>query len=279
MTVDRIFGSYLPEGSISALNYASRVYQLPLNLFVNALAIATYTDFAFSAQNEDLSNLKTSIERTLGAVLFFVIPSSLGLMFLAKPIVQLAFERGLFDSLATKRTSESLIFYSLGLTFMSMNTILVRVFFSLHDTKTPTINSIIALISNILLNIIFIKPLAHMGLALATSCASFISTILLYRSLKKKIYEPFSRNLFEKVKLFIIGGAIIGFIAFLSYNFLWSILPKNQIILAISLLSSVGVSVLIYLYLGSKWKLEEARRIFSIFRRNLELLYQFMGLK
>lgn len=279
MAVDRIFGSYLPEGSISALNYAGRLYQLPLNLFVNALATATYTDFAFNAQSEDLSNLKSSMERTLRAVLFFVIPASLGFIFLSKPIVQLAFERGMFDALATKRTSESLIFYSLGLTFMSINTIFVRVFFALHDTKTPVKNSIIALLFNIILNFILIKPLAHMGLALATSCASFISTILLYRSLKGKIRDPFSKDLFRKIRLFVIGGAIVGFIALFSYNFLSPILPKNQIGLAISLLSSVGFSILIYFYLGSKWKLEEAGRIFSIIRKNLELLSQFMGLK
>ncbi|MCS7202575.1 MAG: murein biosynthesis integral membrane protein MurJ [Dictyoglomus sp.] len=279
MAVDRIFGSYLPEGSISALNYASRIYQLPFNLFVNALATATYTEFAFNAQSKDLSNLKISMEKTLRAVLFLVIPSTFGFIFLAKPIVQLAFERGLFDALATKRTSESLIFYSLGLISMSINTILVRVFFSLHDTKIPTKISIIALISNIVLNFIFIKPLAHMGLALATSCASSIASILLYRELKRKIHAPFTKELFEKTKLFTIGGFIIGIIGLLSYNFLSFILPKNQLGLGISVLSSVGLSVLIYLYLCSKWKLEEAGRIFNIIKRNLELLSQFIGLK
>lgn len=279
MAVDRIFGSYLPEGSISALNYASRLYQLPFTLFVNALATATYTEFAFNAQSEDLSNLKISMEKTLRGVLFLVIPATFGFIFLSKPIVQLAFERGLFDALATKRTSESLIFYSLGLVSMSINTILVRVFFSLHDTKTPTKISIIALISNIILNFLFIKPLAHMGLALATSFASSIASILLYKELKRKIYEPFTKDLFEKIKLFTLGGLIIGIIAFSSYNFLYSLLPKNQWGLGISLLSSVGFSILIYLYLCSKWKLEEAGRIFSIIKRNLELLSQFIGLK
>ncbi len=279
MAVDRIFGSYLPEGSISALNYASRIYNLPLTLFVNALATATYTEFAFNAQSEDLSNLKTSMEKSLRAALFLIIPSTFGFIFLSKPIVQLAFERGLFDSLATRRTSESLIFYSLGLISMSINTILVRIFFSLHDTKIPTKISIIALIFNIILNFIFIKPLAHMGLALATSLASIIASILLYKEIKRKIPEPFTKDLLEKIKLFTLGGFIIGIIALSSYNFLSPLLPKNQWGLGVSLFSSIGVSVLIYIYLCSKWKLEEARRIFNIIRRNLDFLSQFIGLK
>ncbi len=279
MTVDRIFGSYLPEGSISALNYASRIYHLPINLFVNALATATYTEFAFNAQSEDFSSLKASMEKSLRAVLFLIIPSTFGFIFLSKPIVQLAFERGLFDSLATRRTSEALIFYSLGLISISINTILVRVFFSLHDTKIPTKISIIALVSNIILNFIFIKPLAHMGLALATSFASIIASVLFYRELKRKIPDPFTKDLSEKTKFFILGGLIIGIIAFASYNLLSLVLPKNQWGLGTSLLSSIGFSVLIYIYLCSKWNLEEAGRIFNIIKRNLEFLSQFLGLK
>jgi len=279
MAVDRIFGSYLPEGSISALNYASRIYQLPLNLFVNALATAIYTDLSFNAQSEDLSQFKNSLEKGLRAVLFFTIPSTLGFIFLAKPIVQLAFERGAFDFIATKRTSESLIFYSIGLVFMAVNTILVRGFFALHDTKTPVKNSIIALLCNIILNIIFIKPLAHMGLALATSLASIISTILLYRSIKGKIEKPFSVSMKKDIGKFILGGFTISLIAFFTFNFLRNFISQGQIALAISLIISVGLAFLIYLYLGFRWKVEEAKRIFNVVRRSVEIFYGFTNIK
>ncbi|PMQ01462.1 MAG: murein biosynthesis integral membrane protein MurJ [Dictyoglomus sp. NZ13-RE01] len=279
MAVDRIFGSFLPEGGISALNYASRLYQLPFNLFINALATAMYTEFAFSAQNENLDLLKTSMEKSIRAVLFLIIPATFGFIFLGKPIVELAFQRGLFDAYATKRTSESLIFYSLGLPFMSINTIIVRVFFSLHDTKTPVVNSVIALISNIILNTLFIKPLAHMGLALATSCASIISTLLLINSIKQKISDPFGKDLKEKIKLFTIWGIFISILALFIYKGLYLILPKNQIGLAISLLSAVGFSALIYFILGLKYQIEESKKIFSIIKKNLNYLSQLIGFK
>lgn len=273
MAVDRIFGSFLPEGSISALNYASRLYQLPINLFVNALATAIYTDLAFQAQSENLDQFKLSLNKSLRAALFFLIPASFGLIFLAKPIVQLAFERGAFDALATKRTSESLIFYSLGLVFMSINMIITRGFFALHDTKTPVKNSIIALLFNIVLNTIFIKPLAHMGLALATSLASLISSVLLIRSLRSKISGVFSKDLLVNVFKFTLGGLFIGIVALLSFNFLYGhIFSHGQLGLAISLLVSVGIAVVIYLLLGLRWGIEESKRIFNIIKKNLELI-------
>ncbi|HOJ93433.1 MAG TPA: murein biosynthesis integral membrane protein MurJ [Dictyoglomaceae bacterium] len=279
MAVDRIFGSFLPEGSISALNYASRIYHLPINLFVNAVATAIYTEFAFNAQSNNMDSLKSSMEKSLRAVLFFVIPSTFGFIFLANPIVRLAFQRGAFDALATQRTAECLIFYSIGLTFMSINPIMVRAFYALHDTKTPTINSMIALLSNIVLNFLFIRPLAHKGLALATSIASIISTILLYRSLKKKIPEPFSKDMMKNILRFVFGGILIGVLALISFNLLSVYLSKGQITFAISLLFSVGIAALFYLYLGNRWKIEEAKRIFNIIKKNLEVITHFLSLK
>ncbi len=272
MAIDRIFGSYLPEGSISALNYASRLYHLPVNLFVNALATAIYTDLAFNVQSESLDEFKRSLNRSIKAGLFFIIPASFGLIFLARPIVQLAFERGAFDIIATKRTSEALIFYSLGLTFMSMNMIMVRGFYALHDTKTPTFNSIIALLSNIVLNAILIKPLAHRGLALATSLSSLISCILLMRSLNNKIHVIFSKEWWRSILKIALGGFLIGILALFSFNFLSQFLPKTQIGLALSLLFSIGIAVVVYILLGLKWNVEEAKRIFNIIRRNLEII-------
>lgn len=276
MAIDRIFGSYLPEGSISALNYASRLYQLPINLFVNALATAIYTDLAFNAQNENLDEFKRSLNKSISAGLFLLIPASLGLIFLAKPIVQLAFERGAFDALATKRTSEALIFYSFGLVFMSINMIIVRGFYALHDTKTPTFNSIIALFSNIVLNAIFIKPLAHMGLALATSLASLISSILLINSLKRKVSGVFSKELRTNILKFTIGSVIIGLFAVFSFNFISKYLYHGQLGLAISLLLSVGLAILIYIFIGIKLGLEEAKKIFQIVRNNLNLIISLL---
>jgi putative peptidoglycan lipid II flippase len=279
MAIDRIFGSYLPEGSISALNYASRIYQLPMNLFVNALATAIYTDLAFNAQNNDLESFKLSIEKSIRALLFFIIPATFGLIFLSTPIVQLAFQRGAFDALATKRTSESLTFYSIGLVFMSINLIMVRGFYALHDTRTPTMNSILALLSNIVLNTIFIKPLAHKGLALATSLASLISFILLYRSFKLKIGEFLSFETKKNILRFTLSGFIISGLAYFIYHFLIAILPPKQLCLAISLLFSVSVVVFIYLYLGKRWKIDEARRIWGLIDRGLKVVTGLLGIR
>jgi putative peptidoglycan lipid II flippase len=279
MAIDRIFGSYLPEGSISALNYASRIYQLPMNLFVNALATAIYTDLAFNAQNNDLESFKLSIEKSIRALLFFIIPATFGLIFLSTPIVQLAFQRGAFDALATKRTSESLTFYSIGLVFMSINLIMVRGFYALHDTRTPTMNSILALLSNIVLNTIFIKPLAHKGLALATSLASLISFILLYRSFKLKIGEFLSFETKKNILRFTLSGFIISGLACFIFHFLIAILPPKQLYLAISLLFSVSVVVFIYLYLGKRWKIDEARRIWGLIDRGLKVVTGLLGIR
>ncbi|MFN3699229.1 MAG: polysaccharide biosynthesis C-terminal domain-containing protein, partial [Dictyoglomus sp.] len=154
----------------------------------------------------------------------------------------------------------------------SMNMIMVRGFYALHDTKTPTFNSIIALLSNIVLNAILIKPLAHRGLALATSLSSLISCILLMRSLNNKIHVIFSKEWWRSILKIALGGFLIGILALFSFNFLSQFLPKTQIGLALSLLFSIGIAVVVYILLGLKWNVEEAKRIFNIIRRNLEII-------
>ena len=106
---------------------------------------------------------------------------------LAEPIVRILFQRGAFDAESTNMTyNNALRLYSLGLAAMGVRDVITRVFYSLSDTKTPMINASIALVMNIVMNLILIKPLGYKGLAISTSIASIVTVMLLFRSLKKR---------------------------------------------------------------------------------------------
>jgi putative peptidoglycan lipid II flippase len=96
-------------------------------------------------------------------------------MILAEPIVKMLFGRGAFDSAAAGLTSSALFFYSIGIVGMGVRDILARIFFSLHDTRTPMINAAFALTVNIVLNIILSKYMGIGGLALASSISSIFA--------------------------------------------------------------------------------------------------------
>src|SRR5699024_1616754 len=102
-------------------------------------------------------------------------------------IVYLFFEGGDFGPRATEMTSQALMFYSLGLVGFSLRLMLNQVYYSFQDTITPMLNGGIAVVINLVFNLILVKRMAHSGLALATSISATVTTILLFVSLRKKM--------------------------------------------------------------------------------------------
>ncbi|MDD2572612.1 MAG: murein biosynthesis integral membrane protein MurJ [Eubacteriales bacterium] len=120
--IDKSLASKLVEGSISALNYADRIKGLVTSIFISAIATVIFPILAKNANNKNLDNLKKTMIRGFNVIILITIPASLGLMVLAHPIVRFVFERKAFDARATTMTAGALLFYSIGLLSLSMNT-------------------------------------------------------------------------------------------------------------------------------------------------------------
>ena len=132
--VDKTLASTFVSGSISALNYANRLNQLILGVFISAITTVIFPILSKEVNYDNISGLKT-MGYGVNLILLITIPATVGLIVLAKPIVEIAFQRGEFDATATIMTSQALIFYSLGLVAMAPRLLITRVYYSLQDTK------------------------------------------------------------------------------------------------------------------------------------------------
>ena len=158
-----------------------------------------------------------------------MIPATVGLIVLAKPIVEIAFQRGGFDATATIMTSQALIFYSLGLVAMALRLLITRVYYSLQDTKTPMINGAMSVGLNIVLNLILVKFMAHAGLAFATSIATTIATLLMFYGLKKKIGSLGAKSyIFTFIKSGL-ASVVMGGVAYFTYHGLYGLLGVSKL--------------------------------------------------
>ena len=160
--VDRTIASTLVEGSISALNYATKLNQFVMGMFIVSISSVIYPMLSRLSTENNQKKFKESIVTAINVVILIIIPISVGAIILATPIVRLLFERGNFDSRATQMTSMALIFYSIGMLGFGFRDILGKIFYSLKDTKTPMINGIIAVILNIILNIALVFYLLYL---------------------------------------------------------------------------------------------------------------------
>lgn len=221
LLVDRMLASGLVEGSISALNYASKVNTLAFGIIAVSVASAMYPEFSQAAVLKDNDKFVSSVRRTFNGLLLIILPFTLGMIILREPLIRLFFERGAFDEVATSLTVFALFFYALGLPALALREVILRAFYSLQDTMTPMIIGVGTVVLNIILNLILVRYLAHGGLALATSISITIGLFVLLWYLRKKVGKMGgSKILVSGLKItfatIVMGIVVYGLLAFLS---------------------------------------------------------------
>ena len=185
--VNRIFASGMTEGSISALNYANKVMNLPISLFVVAVITAVFPKMAEEAGRQDEKALGVSLSRALTMILLLTVPATVGLLLLDQPIVELLFQRGSFDATATRMTADALFAMSPGLIFLAASMLMLRVFYAEGDVKTPLLVGAVSILVNVLASLALMKPLGHVGLAWANSLAAAANAGLLAYVLQRRL--------------------------------------------------------------------------------------------
>ncbi len=185
--VNTNFASSCVEGSVSWLNYAFRMVQLPIGVFGVAFSIAAMPVLAQHAAKNDLKGLKHTFSSSLVMVFSLTIPATVGLILLARPIIRLIFEHGAFTAVDTLHTSQALTCYAYGLFAYSAVKIMVPVFYALNDTKYPVIGSFIAVAANITIITLTIDTFEFRAIALSTSCSMVLNFLFLGTILYRKL--------------------------------------------------------------------------------------------
>ncbi len=216
--VDRLLASlprFCPTGSVSALWYSNRLFQLPLALFGIAIATAIFPTISRQAALKKIEELKETLSHALGLTFFTTIPATIGLIILRVPILRLLFQYKKFTAYDTSVTAWALLFYSLGLFAFGAVIILVKVFYSLKDTKTPVIIALFAVVANIILDLILMRPLAQGGLALATSLVAILNMSILFWLLRRRIGKLGGKRILTNFIRILIASSIMGGICWL----------------------------------------------------------------
>lgn len=255
--MDKSMASSLVTGSVSALNYASKLNSVVRSVFITAIVTVVFPIFSKEVSARNYERLKQVMSTSLNIVLLITIPAAVGMIVLSTPIVRIAYERGAFDETATIMTAGALIFYSMGLIGTSIKSMLNRVFYALQDTKTPMINGIYTLGLNFILNLIFIQFFGHRGLALATSISTTLTSGILLYDLRKKIGNLGFTKIAITGSKTILSAGIMGVVVHYTYSFLNITLGTSGIFDLVNLSLSALAGILIYFILLFLFKVEE----------------------
>jgi murein biosynthesis integral membrane protein MurJ len=193
--------------AFNAITYANTLYTVISGVFVLSLANVLFPKLSVLASQNDDQSFGETLSAAVRALFFFLIPMSAGLMALAMPIVQAVYERGRFDALSTRLTSDALVYFSVGICGFGLQTIMTRGFYATHDGKTPMITSTIAIAVNLVLSYALIKPLGAGGPAAASSVSITIAGVIMLLVLNKRYMNILNMALIKDLaKMLLIGG-------------------------------------------------------------------------
>ena len=191
LLINTIFASFLVSGSVSWLYYADRLMEFPAGLLGVALGTILLPSLSRLHASDDHENFSATLDWGLRLTLMLTLPAALALMVLAVPLISTLFQHGAFGPNDVMQTRSALIAYSVGLVGLILVKILAPAFYARQDIRTPVKFALITLAATQLMNLAFIIPLKHAGLALSIGLAALLNAALLYRGLRqRKVYVP-----------------------------------------------------------------------------------------
>lgn len=211
----QLLGSLLENNAISNLNYADKLFQLPLGLFVAGITVPIFPLLSEQVATKAPERVKATLDFALRLMGFLLVPATVGIILLRYPIIGLLFEHGEFTAEDTANTAWALLFLSLGLYAYAGRDTLTRVFYAYHDTRTPVKISVVTVVLTIGLAYLFMQTMGVGGLTLGMTVALSINLLVLVWMLRRKIgVIGLRRTAVSLLRVLgvsaIMGGAIWG---------------------------------------------------------------------
>ncbi len=224
LLLDTVIASFLPTGSVSWLYYSDRLTELPLGVFGIAIATVILPSLSRLQAGDDPKAFSATLDWALRAVLLIAMPATVALVVLAKPILVTLFQYGALQSSDIDMVALALCAYSLGLTAFMLIKVLAPGYYARKDMRTPVEIGIVAMVSNMGLNLLFVIPLyyfwniGHVGLALATSLAAWLNAGLLFRGLRREGVYTFQSGWVGMLLKLVVATALMTLCLLLLQN-------------------------------------------------------------
>ncbi len=253
-----VIASLISVGSITIFNFANNLQHFPIGIFGISMALAAFPRLAEAASQKKSKLFKNTFSSTFSKILFFVIPTSVFMLLLRAQIVRLVLGAGKFSWEDTYLTAQSLGLFTLSLFAQALIPLLVRSFYSLQDTKTPVIISVISMIINIAGGLILSQSMGVLGLALAFSIAALINMMLLTIVLRVRIGDLNDNEIVKSMVGVVLLALVAGAVCYgLLYLLSWCVNMESFVGLLLQAAGAFVGGTLVYLGLAWLFKFKE----------------------
>jgi putative peptidoglycan lipid II flippase len=270
--VNSVFASKLGDGPTFWLSAAFRLMQMPLGIFGVALGTVALPLLARMAATGNMVSFRSELSRGMRLAFLMTIPSTIGLMMLAEPIMSVIYQHGRYDAYQVGEAAGALRFYAIGLSGYAALKVLVNAFYALDRRKTPMFVSFSAVALNLLLNWFFVMKLGkgHRGLALSTACIATSNFLLLYFLMRRQLVFLETRSMLALLGKLSLAGAALAGVCWVGGHFLladWAAQPFWPKLAGLG--ATIVVAGVVFLLVASALKIPELRDIIAAFERRL----------
>jgi putative peptidoglycan lipid II flippase len=267
--VNTILASRLELGSVSWLNYAFRLIQLPIGIFGVAIATVNAVVSSKSAALKDMDRVRGSLASSLKLNTFLSLASTFGLIILGPLIINILFQHGRFTAADTLNTYYATAMFASGLIAYSTVKVIVPVFYALNDARTPMISALLSMCVNLAVSLATVHQLKFVGLALGTAAAGFVNYLYLQfvfsrkfgASKKSGLVSHFFRVLLACV---VMSGSLY---LLLQYTFLKNLPAWSLGLRIIWLFILMGTACTVFFLAARVLRLDETSRLMDLVRR------------
>lgn len=227
--------------AVPAIEYAYTLYLIIVGVFSYTLSNIIFPELSKLSANNDEKQFIKVIKRAIEISIFFIIPMSVGIWFLSSDIIKLIYEGGEFTANSTALTSGALQLYAVGMIGYGLMEILNKTLYARQDSKTPMIISGFAIICNILLSIFFVREMGYIGLPLAASVTSIITTLIMLIIINKKVPGIVNKETLNELMKTVASSVCMGVAIYFS-----KLLSLHSILL---MAISIIVGICTYLFM------------------------------
>ncbi len=272
LLIGTLIASLLPTGAIAYLYYADRIYQLPLGVIGVAMGTALLPRLSRSLKNGDAADAAGAMNRGLELAMFLTLPAAVALAVIPQAVVSVLFERGAFTAADAMATGYVLAAYALGLPAFVLVKVLSPGFFAREDTRMPVRIAMVSVAANIVLGFALYRPFGAVGLAAATSLASWINAVMLGVVLHWRGHFAPDALLLGRLPRFLAASLVMGAVVLAGAALASGALVGNELVRAVALAIVCGASAAVYF--GLAWVFGAADRdaVAALAKRPLDRL-------
>jgi len=267
--ISEFIAATLEEGSVAALRFSNVLVELVLGVFIISISTVILPALSEKAGRGDRKGMIENLSFSMRLVFIITLPATMGLVVLRYPIVRMLFRYGQFTEQSAEMVTYALIFHALGLCGIGGTRVVVQMFYSMKDTKSPVYVAAVVMALNLALCYVLSRPFRLGGIALAGSITAYINFFALIYILKKRVGKVVQKDVFICFVKSLVSSILMATVLYFFVETFREVMVGSRLHNAVLTISAIAGGIFLYFLLNLALKNRDILKLLDLFLKKL----------